>query len=233
MLKEWDYERSVLNIVYVLTKAKFRNLAITKYLTNGKSEIIYGAVGYNFGYYSDIEMNCNYFKYFGAWKTDIYAFLKLFNLHKREAKVYYTDKPLKEQKKVDLTNVKDFLKDNEYLKDWEQSEDNLYNFMYLTSPEWTVNENISSNRKLGDDFGEIAMSGEKEGFVEFLKSLIKIGDKGEGDASENEVKKVRSFRVELNESEKKTTPVWIDGEVYDGTVVQGSVIGEQRVRIIA
>jgi len=54
---------------------------------------------------------------------------------------------------------------------------------------------------------------------------------------EEECKKIKSFRMELEDLKEwnmENTPVQIDGEVYDGTIVQGTVLdGNCRVKLIA
>jgi len=235
-LKEWNYEKTLLNCLYVLTKAKFRDVTVTKYLTNGKSNVIYGCVGYMFGYYSDVDLNSDFLKFLYNWKYEVYGFMKLFNLNRRKAKIYYSEKSLKEQTNDDC---KKLLDDKSYLNDWECKDESFYNFLYLTSPEWTGKENISCNRtfeKSGSGFGEMVMNTSADGYIAFLKTLIKIGEKGDG-LNEGECKKIKSFRMELEDLKEwnmENTPVQIDGEVYDGTIVQGTVLdGNCRVKLIA
>jgi hypothetical protein len=52
----------------VLTRSRFKNLTLTKYLTNGPVPVIYGLIGFLFGFYSDVDFGSEswLFKWMGS-----------------------------------------------------------------------------------------------------------------------------------------------------------------------
>ena len=236
-LKEWNLTATLLNMIYVTSRARFMSSTVTKYVTNNlDNHVIYGLVGYNFGYYADLDLfrEQKRFWWLGKYALECYSVFKLlFNLSKRKATIWTSEESLDIQSNAKLDSLA-LIEDESYLEGWEKNQDNLYNFIYLTSPEWTSIENISENREMGCGYGEALVNTEKEGYMSFINSLIGIGDKNLEIQMPEKVKKVRSFRVKLDDSIKEDTHCNIDGELYKSSVLQGTVLNNNiQVKIIA
>merc|ERR1711982_81821 len=108
--------------------------------------------------------------------------------------------------------------------------DKIYSFLYYTSPEWTENENISENRDMGCGFGEAVVNTEKEGYMNFVNTFMQIGDRNLDKNLPDKVRKVKSFRIEL----ENETSYNIDSEFYESKILQGSILNNNnQVKIIA
>jgi len=233
-LSEWNFTKSLLNMIYVATRARFRSATVTKYLTNNlDSHVIYSMIGLNFGFYADLDLFRKQKNWFGKVAYDIYSVFKLlFFAYKTKAKIWTSENTIRIQSDLKSDTI-DLIEDSSCVDGWDLCSDKIYSFLYYTSPEWTENENISENRDMGCGFGEAVVNTEKEGYMSFVNTLMQIGDRNLDKNLPNMVKKVKSFRIELENDSQKTF-FNIDGEFYQAKTLQGSILNNNnQVKIMA
>jgi len=233
-LSAWNFTKSLLNMIYVATRARFRSTTITKYLTsNLDNHVIYSMVGLNFGFYADLDLFKKQKSWFGTVGYDVYSVFKLlFFAYKTQAKIWTSENTIRFQSDLKSDTI-DLIEDSSCVDGWDLCSDKIYSFLYYTSPEWTENENISENRDMGCGFGESVVNTEKEGYMSFVNTLMQIGDRNLDKSLPDKVKKVKSFRIEL-ENDSQKAHFNIDGEFYETKTIQGSVINNNnQVKIIA
>lgn len=233
-LSNWNLTKSLLNMVYVSTRARFRSTTITKYLTsNLDSHVIYSMIGLNLGFYTDLDLFRKQKSWFGTVGYDVYSVFKLlFFAYKTPAKIWTSENTISIQSDLKSDTI-DLIENNSCVDGWDLCSDKIYSFLYYTSPEWTENENISENRDMGCGFGEAVVNTEKEGYMNFVNTLMQIGDRNLDKNLPDKVKKVKSFRIELENDSQKTF-YNIDGEFYEAKILQGSILNNNnQVKIIA
>ena len=234
-LSDWNFTKSLLNMVYVSTRARFRSTTVTKYVTsNLDTHVIYSIIGLNFGFYADLDLFRQQKSWYGKVFADVYSVFKLmFFAYKRQAKIWTSEQTIGIQSDMKLDTI-DLIEDSSCVEGWDLCSEKIYNFLYFTSPEWTENENISESRELGCGFGEAVVNTEKEGYMSFVKTLMHIGDRNLDKNLPDKVKKVKSFRIELEDDSAQKSFYYIDGEFYEAKTVQGTILNNNnQVKIMA
>ena len=140
---DWGLKRDVVNSMYVLTRAKFQGLNVTKYKTNGSTPIIYGFLSYSIGYFSDLDINSEFLRCMGNARFVFYAYLKLCNLYHRKWKLWVTD-----QENLNIDDMGDI--NGEFIGDgWKFYENQkFYAFLYVSCNRLTSCANISNRIKM-------------------------------------------------------------------------------------
>lgn len=120
---------------------------------------------------------------------------------------------------------------------WQLTDDTFYNFFWMTSPEWTYNENISDRRTLDGGFADCMFNTTSEGFMKFFWTVLAIADKKFHVQYPEKIHTARSFMLELQDLDvwnHGNTPMNIDGERYEGTKIQATVMPHSKnVSLIA
>lgn len=97
--KDFQIQKGQINAVYALTKARLRPLSITKYVTNGIQKVIYGFLGYYFGWIQDIDFKSENrpWKWFGANRFEVYGYFRAMKPLKRNIRLSVSEESFEEQ----------------------------------------------------------------------------------------------------------------------------------------
>lgn len=156
-------------------------------------------------------------------------------MYKRKAKIWYSDEPNSNLLEANIDTEAALA--GPMPETWNFVDETFYNFIWLTSPEWTANENISVRKTLASDFADCLFNTTSEGFMKFIWTILAIGDKKFQVQYPDKLHKARSFMLEmqdLNVWNHGNTPINIDGERYEGTKIQATVMpNSKNVSLIA
>ena len=226
--REWKCGKDQESCIYVLTRARFQRLNITKYITNGSIPVIYGVMMNTFGFIADVDFNSEKFRYLGDARFLFYGYFKLIKPEKRTAKISWTIEKTDHDHRENYNNEQiQNLFNTPLTNNCKTIEDKIYCSVFITSPILNEDLCITDELWINSDHGYMWIAHKKFGYVNFLKNLMAMETKKLHECKKVILDKTMAFRIELIENKtynSKNSPLDIDGERYDGTKVQGEII---------
>lgn len=160
---------------------------------------------------------------------EIYSYIKIFTLAKRNVQIWTSEQTYPDTFKLD-SDIE--LNDIE----WKKFNEPNYQFVFQNAPKLGINGSLTNNMNFSDAYSRTWISQASEGFFPFVSRLMSVEKNKLDTCKDTLYYKTKSFRLELTEDKKYTKEnslLNIDGEKYYGSKVQGTQIDDQRVFFIA